>query len=76
MIRNLANTYFSDEEFEILPMLNSRLEYWLTLIIPSDFFGVFKLSDLTVQYHDGMMLLGTTPFFIAQIPDYVQDSII
>jgi len=48
MIRNLANTYFSDEEFEILPMLNSRLEYWLTLPIPSDFFGVFKLSELTV----------------------------
>ena len=48
MIKNLANTYFSDEEFEILSMLNSRLEHWLTLLIPSNFFGLFKLSNLTV----------------------------
>ena len=76
LIKNLANTYFSDEEYEILPMLNNRLSYWLTLPIPSDFFQVFKLTNLTVQYHDGYLLLGTTPIFMAPIPDQLQDSLI
>lgn len=57
-------------------MLNSRLAYWLTLPIPSDFFQVFRLTNLTVQYHDGFLWLGTTPIFMASIPEAFQDQMI
>ena len=31
LLRNIANTYFSDEEFEIIPLLNRHLADYLTM---------------------------------------------
>lgn len=71
MLKNLANTYLSSEDYEILPMLNDKLERWLTLDLPSDFGGYFKLSDLVIQVHDGYLFFGATPVFI---PPVSQDT--
>ena len=53
-------------------MLNDRLEHWLTLNLPSDFGGYFKLSDLVIKVHDGYLFFGATPLFIAPVPQDTQ----
>jgi len=35
-------------------------------VIPTNIFGIFELSDLTIKYHDGFIEAGLTPTFIPQ----------
>lgn len=47
-----------------IPFLNIYLET-LKVTIPSQLFGLFKLSDLVVKYHNNYIEAGLTPTFVA-----------
>lgn len=36
-----------------------------TITFPSEFFGIFKLTNLTLDYYDHYIFAGATPLFIA-----------
>lgn len=36
----------------------------MTVQIPTDLFGLFKLSDLVLKYHDDYLEAGLTPTFV------------
>jgi len=45
-----------------IPFLNKFLDVAI-IPIPTDLFGLFKLSDLELRYHDGYLEAGLTPTF-------------
>ena len=47
-----------------MPQLNSFLAK-KTVTFPSNFFGIFKLTNLTLDYYDHYIFAGATPLFIA-----------
>lgn len=66
-LTNFLNLAFKDG----IPVLN----VWLKtqpITIPTVLFGLFKLSDLTLKYHNGFLEMGLTPTFLPpshEIPD-------
>jgi len=46
-----------------VPYINDELST-LKIQIPTDLFGIFTLSDLSVSYHDNYIEAGLTPTFI------------
>ena len=46
-----------------LPLINRGLESHM-ISIPSNIFGLFLLSDLTIDYHDNYIYAGATPTFV------------
>lgn len=72
LLQLFANTYFSSEEYEVLQMLNDRLAGWLTLSLPTDFGGYFRLEKLSVQVHNDYLTFGAAPVFI---PPVAQNSV-
>ena len=59
MIEQMLNTGFA----EGMPVINKVLSKY-PVPIPSNIFGIFILSDLTIGYHDDYIYAGTTPTFI------------
>jgi len=47
----------------MLPLLNAELEAYV-IEFPSNIFGIFELSDLFMNYHDGYVFVGATPTFV------------
>lgn len=47
-----------------MPQLNNFLAK-KTITFPSEFFGIFKLTNLTLDYYDHYIFAGATPLFIA-----------
>lgn len=46
-----------------VPYINDELST-LKIQIPTDLFGIFTLSDLSVSYHDDYIEAGLTPTFV------------
>jgi hypothetical protein len=46
-----------------MPYINEKLTT-LKIQIPTNLFGIFTLSDLSLSYHDGFIEGGLTPTFI------------
>ena len=46
----------------IVTLTNVILQSW-QLPVPNDFFGIFQLSDLVLEYFDGYVYAGATPTF-------------
>ena len=54
-----------DPTTDVIQTLNAFLDKNARLQVPDQFGGVFKLSELTLQYHDDYVFVGLTPTFIA-----------
>ena len=63
LLRNLIDD-FLDPKSDVIPTLNEYIANHIVLHLPDQFGGVFKLSELTIQYHDDYVFLGATPTFI------------
>jgi len=58
--RVLLNKYID----RTLPLLNEELQAY-QIEFPSNIAGIFELSDLNLNYHDGYVYVGATPTFIS-----------
>lgn len=54
-----------DPTTDVIETLNAFLGKNARLQVPDQFGGVFKLSQLTLKYHDDFVFVGLTPTFIA-----------
>ena len=64
LIRSLIDDIL-DPKSDMIPTLNEFLAKNAVIKVPDSFGGVFKMSALTLQYHDDYVYLGATPTFIA-----------
>ena len=47
-----------------LPVINKKLAA-ADIVFPSNFFGIFKLTNLKLGYYDNYIYAGATPIFLA-----------
>ncbi len=59
LLSQLLNKVFN----ATIPFLNKYLQN-VTVQIPTELFGIFKLSDLVLKYHDNYLEAGLTPTFV------------
>ena len=57
------------------PIINKDLQQH-PLTVPSDIFGIFLLSDLTIGYYNNYIYLGATPTFIAPTQTPVMEKLL
>jgi hypothetical protein len=63
LMLKLINDVF-EEDTDVIPTINEYIANNFVFNLPDSFGGVFKLSDLTLGYHDDYLSLGATPTFI------------
>lgn len=64
LLRKLIDDLLNDKT-DVIETLNAYLAKNIVFAVPDSFGGVFKMSDLTLQYHDDYLFIGATPTFIA-----------
>lgn len=64
LIQQLAQD-FLDPETDVLADLNAYIAENVWLELPDQIGGLFKLSELTIAYHNDYLFIGATPTFIA-----------
>jgi len=63
LIRGLIDDLL-DDKTDVVETLNEYLAKNIVFSVPDQFGGVFKMSDLTLQYHDDYVFIGATPTFV------------
>ena len=74
LIQQLAQD-FLDPETDVLADLNAYIAENVWLELPDQIGGLFKLSELTIAYHNDYLFIGATPAFIASAQTDHEDEV-